>query len=117
TYGLLISAAVKAISRPEVANRVRANLRYLIVDEYQDVNPAQEKLIALLAQSPVELCVVADDDQSIYQWRGSDVSNMLDFKKRYSPATSLTLSVNRRCRPKIIECANVFATSIAPRLP
>ena len=116
TYGLLISAAVKALARPEVANRVRGNLRYLIVDEYQDVNPAQEKLIALLAQAPVELCVVADDDQSIYQWRGSDVSNMLDFRKRYSPATSLTLSVNRRCRPKIIESANVFATSIAPRL-
>ncbi len=117
TYGLLISAAVKAISRPEVANRVRANLRYLIVDEYQDVNPAQEKLIALLAQPPVELCVVADDDQSIYQWRGSDVSNMLEFRKRYSPATTLTLSVNRRCRPKIIEAANAFATSIVPRLP
>jgi DNA helicase-2/ATP-dependent DNA helicase PcrA len=116
TYGLLISAAVKAISRPEVADRVRANLRYLIVDEYQDVNPAQEKLISLLAQPPVELCVVADDDQSIYQWRGSDVSNMLEFRKRYSPATTLTLSVNRRCRPKIIESANAFATSIAPRL-
>jgi DNA helicase-2/ATP-dependent DNA helicase PcrA len=116
TYGLLISAAVKALSRPEVANRVRANLRYLIVDEYQDVNPAQEKLISLLAQDPVQLCVVADDDQSIYQWRGSDVSNMLDFRKRYSPAISLTLSVNRRCRPKIISSANAFATSIAPRL-
>lgn len=116
TYGLLISAAVKALARPEVANRVRKTLRYLIVDEYQDINPAQEKLIALLAQPPVELCVVADDDQSIYQWRGSDVSNMLDFRKRYSPATSLTLSVNRRCRPKIIETANSFALSIAPRL-
>src|SRR5207237_3540802 len=70
TYGLLISAAVKALARPEIAKRVRGRLRYLIVDEYQDVNPAQEKLISLLAQAPVELCVVADDDQSIYQWRG-----------------------------------------------
>jgi DNA helicase-2/ATP-dependent DNA helicase PcrA len=116
TYGLLISAAVKALARPEVASRVRKNLRYLIVDEYQDINPAQEKLIVLLAQPPVELCVVADDDQSIYQWRGSDVSNMLDFRKRYSPATTLTLSVNRRCRPKIIASANSFALSISPRL-
>ena len=116
TYGLLISAAVKAIARPEVSNRVRANLRHLIVDEYQDVNPAQEKLIAILAQPPVHLCVVADDDQSIYQWRGSDVSHMLEFRQRYSPATTLTLSVNRRCRPKIIESANAFASTIAPRL-
>ena len=53
------------------------------MDEYQDINPAQEKLISLLAKPPVHLCVVADDDQAIYQWRGSDVSNMLEFKKRY----------------------------------
>ena len=116
TYGLLISAAVKALSRPEVAARVHKSLRYLIVDEYQDINPAQEKLISLLAQPPVELCVVADDDQSIYQWRGSDVSNMQEFRDRYSPATTLTLSVNRRCRPKIIAAANSFALSIKPRL-
>ena len=116
TFGLLISEAVRALGNPAIASRVRQNLRYLIVDEYQDINPAQEKLIALLAQDPVQLTVVADDDQSIYQWRGSDVGNMLGFRERYSPATSLTLSVNRRCRPEIIRLANEFATSIAPRL-
>ncbi len=107
---------MEALKRPDVSQRVLNNLRYLIVDEYQDINPAQEKLISLLAQSPVELCVVADDDQSIYQWRGSDVSNMLDFLNRYRPATSLTLSVNRRSRPKIIASANAFALTISPRL-
>jgi DNA helicase-2/ATP-dependent DNA helicase PcrA len=117
TYGLLISAAVKALHRAEVFERVHGPLRHLIVDEYQDINPAQEKLIALLAQPPVHLCVVADDDQAIYQWRGSDVTHMLEFTKRYSPATSLPLSVNRRCRPKIIATANAFAASISPRLP
>lgn len=116
TYGSLVSSSVKALLKPEIGSKVRRNLKYLIVDEYQDINPAQEKLISLLAQKPVELCVVADDDQSIYQWRGSDVSNMLDFRKRYTPATTLTLSVNRRCRPKIIAAANTFALSIAPRL-
>lgn len=116
TFGQLISAAVSALQRPDVAARVRQPLRYLIVDEYQDINPAQERLIAILAQPPVELCVVADDDQSIYQWRGSDVSNMLQFRQRYAPATSLTLSVNRRSRPQIIASANAFARSIAPRL-
>jgi len=116
TYGLLISEAVKALSRPDVFERVHGPLRHLIVDEYQDINPAQEKLISLLAKPPVHLCVVADDDQAIYQWRGSDVSNMLDFKKRYK-STSLPLSTNRRSRPTIIETANSFAKSISPRLP
>lgn len=116
TYGLLISAAVKALARPEVFAAVHGPLRHLIVDEYQDVNPAQEKLIALLAKPPVNLCVVADDDQSIYQWRGSDVSNMLEFATRYA-ATPLLLSVNRRSRPAIIAAANAFAASISPRLP
>lgn len=116
TYGLLISAAVKALARPEVLTRVIGGLKHLIVDEYQDVNPAQEKLIAILAQPPVHLCVVADDDQAIYQWRGSDVSNMLEFADRYT-ATPLLLSVNRRSRPTIIHTANAFASTIAPRLP
>jgi DNA helicase-2/ATP-dependent DNA helicase PcrA len=117
TYGLLISEAVKALARSEVFERVHGPLRHLIVDEYQDINPAQENLISLLAKPPVHLCVVADDDQAIYQWRGSDVSNMLDFKKRYKSTTSLPLSTNRRSRPTIIETANGFAKSISPRLP
>jgi DNA helicase-2/ATP-dependent DNA helicase PcrA len=116
TFGLLISATVKALKRPEVYERVHGNLRHLIVDEYQDINPAQETLISLLARPPVHLCVVADDDQAIYQWRGSDVSNMLGFAGRYD-ATPLHLSVNRRCRPTIIAKANMFAGTIAPRLP
>ena len=66
---------------------------------------------------PVQLCVVADDDQAIYQWRGSDVSNMQEFTKRYKSVTSLSLSVNRRSRPQIISTANAFAESIKPRLP
>jgi DNA helicase-2/ATP-dependent DNA helicase PcrA len=86
------------------------------VDEYQDINPAQEELIRILAKLPVHLCVVADDDQSIYQWRGSDVSNMLTFADRYSGVTPLTLSVNRRSRPTIIKTANEFAKTIKPRL-
>src|SRR5262245_23252604 len=117
TYGLLISAAVKALARPEVFQRVHGPLRHLIVDEYQDINPAQEKLIGLLATPPVHLVVVADDDQAIYQWRGSDVSHMLEFTKRYKPTTSLPLSSNRRSRPTIIATANAFAESISPRLP
>jgi DNA helicase-2/ATP-dependent DNA helicase PcrA len=93
TYGQLITAAIAGLKRPEVFSRVQHPLRHLIVDEYQDINPAQEKLINLLAQPPVHLCVVADDDQAIYQWRGSDVSNMQQFTERYAPVTALPLSV------------------------
>lgn len=116
TYGQLITAAIAALNEPDVYERVHGSLRHLIVDEYQDINPAQEMLIERLAQPPVDLCVVADDDQAIYQWRGSDVSNMLDFTKRYSPVKSLPITVNRRCRPNIIATANEFATSISPRI-
>jgi ATP-dependent DNA helicase UvrD/PcrA len=117
TYGQLITKAVLALQNSSIFNRVHAPLRHLIVDEYQDINPAQERLIELLAVSPVSLCVVGDDDQSIYQWRGSDVGNILGFRKRYRPSTSLPLSVNRRSRPSIIATANEFAKSIVPRLP
>jgi DNA helicase-2/ATP-dependent DNA helicase PcrA len=115
TYGRLIAAAVHFLQTPAVFDRVHGQLRHLIVDEYQDVNPAQEKLISILASNPVHLCVVADDDQSIYQWRGSDVSHMLQFASRYC-ATPLLLSVNRRSRPGIIARANTFAATISPRL-
>ncbi len=117
TYGQLITAAIGALETPEVHARIHGRLRHLIVDEYQDINPGQERLIELLAQPPVRLCVVGDDDQAIYQWRGSDVANILEFRKRYKGAKSLPLTVNRRSRPKIIAAANGFASSIAPRLP
>lgn len=116
TFGQLISEAVRALDHPEVFSAVHAGLRHLIVDEYQDVNPAQEKLINLLAQPPVHLCVVGDDDQAIYQWRGSNVENILQFRERYR-AQTLTLSSNRRSRPGIVETANGFAQSSEPRLP
>ncbi|MDW8264548.1 MAG: ATP-dependent DNA helicase, partial [Gemmataceae bacterium] len=116
TFGRLITRTVEALRRPEFYARVHDSLRNLIVDEYQDINPAQEELIRLLAQPPVQLCVVADDDQSIYQWRGSDVSNMQSFARRYPAVTPLTLSINRRSRPTIIQVANRFARTIAPRL-
>jgi len=73
TYGQQIVRAVKELERPELAAQVHGQLRHLIVDEYQDVNPAQERLVELLAGPEVSVCVVGDDQQAIYQWRGSDV--------------------------------------------
>jgi DNA helicase II / ATP-dependent DNA helicase PcrA len=116
TYGQLISRAVTELEKPEVADTVHATLRHLIVDEYQDVNPAQERLIGLLTGLEVELCVVGDDDQAIYQWRGSDVRNIVEFTARYPGVRTFTITENRRSRPRIVEVATAFARSIPGRL-
>jgi DNA helicase-2/ATP-dependent DNA helicase PcrA len=88
TYGLLISRAIEALEDPAIFQRVHGPLRHVVVDEYQDINPAQERLIEFLASAPVRLCVVGDDDQSIYQWRGSDVRNILTFISRRAGAVT-----------------------------
>jgi DNA helicase-2/ATP-dependent DNA helicase PcrA len=116
TFGQLVSKAVRALDDAHVFTRVHGHLRYLFVDEYQDVNPSQEALIERLARPPVALCVVGDDDQAIYQWRGSDVGNLLHFQERYDAACR-ELTVNRRSRPAILETANRVARLITPRRP
>ena len=116
TYGQLISRAVAELEKPDVAAKVHNVLQHLIVDEYQDVNPAQERLIRLLTGPQVELCVVGDDDQAIYQWRGSDVRNIVEFTDRYPGVRTFTITVNRRSRPHIVAAAASFACSIPGRL-
>lgn len=116
SFGLIIAQAVEELKNPATYKRVHVPLRHLIVDEYQDINPAQERLIELLAKDPVQLCVVADDDQAIYQWRGSDLSNLLNFKKRWKDVKKIELDVNRRSRPQIIRTANDFSKTIPDRL-
>lgn len=117
TYGQQIVRTVEELSRPDLRAAVYEDLRYLIVDEYQDINPAQERLIRLLTGPEVELCVVGDDDQAIYQWRGSDVRNIVDFRTRYLNVSTFSITTNRRSQPQIIERANTFALTISPRLP
>jgi DNA helicase-2/ATP-dependent DNA helicase PcrA len=116
TYGQQVVQAVKQLEDPLLAAKLHAKLRHLIVDEYQDVNPAQERLIELLTGPQVELCVVGDDDQAIYQWRGSDVSNIVTFADRYPNVKTFEITTNRRSRPMVIDVANQFACSIAERM-
>lgn len=116
TYGQQIVQAVAAFSDPATANAICGPLRHLIVDEYQDVNTAQERLIELLVAGGAELCVVGDDQQAIYQWRGSDVANIVRFKDRYKNVASFELLTNRRSRPEIISAANEFADTIPNRI-
>ncbi len=117
TYGQQVVRAVRELEDSSLAAQIHATLRHLIVDEYQDVNPAQERLIEHLTGPTVELCVVGDDQQAIYQWRGSDVSNIVTFSTRYDAVATFEITMNRRSRPGIIETANQFAETILGRLP
>ncbi|MGO2747511.1 ATP-dependent helicase [Microbacterium sp.] len=118
SFGTQIVRAVEALSDPEVHDAVTTPLRHLIVDEYQDVNAAQERLVELLAKphGRVDVVVVGDDDQAIYQWRGSSVENIVTFTQRYPNVAQFRLLTNRRSRPGIVEIANIFAGTIPGRI-
>ena len=116
TFGMQIARAVEELQQPEVRQAMQGRVQHLIVDEYQDVNPAQERLVSILAELGATVCVVGDDDQAIYQWRGSDVANIVRFSERYQDVATFTLEVNRRSLPIIVSAADGFAKTISGRL-
>ena len=91
---------------PEVLTQYRERYHYLLVDEFQDTNVAQAELLRLLAGPRRNLCVVGDDDQSIYGWRGAAVSNILDFPQQYPGAKVIKLEQNYRSTNTILGAAN-----------
>lgn len=116
TFGQQVVRAVTELEKPKVAEVIHRDLKYLIVDEYQDVNEVQECLIRRLVAGGAELCVVGDDDQAIYQFRGSSVENIVEFTNNYPGVKTFRLETNRRSRPTIIDTANGFAATIPGRL-
>jgi DNA helicase-2/ATP-dependent DNA helicase PcrA len=102
--------------RPDVLEKWRERYRYIIVDEYQDTNHAQLELVRLLGGGHRNVCVVGDDDQSIYAWRGADVRNILDFESHFVGAKVVKLEENYRSKAAILNVANaVLAKSGARR--
>ncbi len=91
---------------PDVAAGYREHFKYILVDEYQDTNPSQSRLIARLANQKGNVCVVGDDDQSIYSFRGATVENILGFDREYSNARVIRLEQNYRSTGNILAAAN-----------
>lgn len=118
-YTMIIAEAVAELKTNKVLrDKVSAQLKYLVVDEYQDVNPLQEMLIRQLHDLGANLCVVGDDDQTVYQWRGSDVNNIIEFLKRYPKVKQVPLNENFRSSTGIVLSArHVVENNNPQRLP
>ena len=86
--------------------RWRKRIRYLLVDEFQDTSEVQLELVKLLTNESRNICVVGDDDQSIYSWRGADLRNILDFEADYPDATVVKLEQNYRSTQLILDAAH-----------
>lgn len=103
---LLIKTLELFVQHPPVLDYYRQRFYYIHVDEYQDTNMPQYQLVHLLAGGHGNVCVVGDDDQSIYSWRGADIRNILEFEKDYPGCTSIKLEQNYRSTGHILSAAN-----------
>lgn len=118
-YTKIITEAVAGLLvDTELRAKIKERVKYLVVDEYQDVNPLQEALIRILSNLGANVCVVGDDDQAIYEWRGTDVENILSFEKRYPNVKVARLEDNFRSSKGVIEAAmRVIVRNDPNRLP
>lgn len=97
--------------------KIGKQLKYLVVDEFQDVNPMQEGIVSELYRLGANVCVVGDDDQTIFQWRGSDVSYIQDFRQRYKNVEYIKLEDNFRSTTAVVDVALKTITNNRKRLP
>lgn len=103
-------------SNPALSSEISNRYKYIMVDEYQDTNDLQYKLLQKLCKEHSNICVVGDDDQSIYSWRGANINNILDFTKHFSGAKVIRLEKNYRSTTQILEVANNLIKNNEKRL-
>jgi DNA helicase-2/ATP-dependent DNA helicase PcrA len=117
-YSSILKEAVAELKcNTGLRERLAARIRHVIVDEYQDVNPVQETVVDELHHLGASICVVGDDDQTIYQWRGSDVRNILSFEGRYPDVKQVRLEENFRSSEAVVAVAREFIRQVVRRLP
>ena len=112
---LLLKTVELFTSCPEVLEKYRRRFSHVLVDEYQDTNVIQYKIVRLLTEESRNICVVGDDDQSIYGWRGADIRNILDFEKDFPGAKVVRLEQNYRSTKPILDKANLVIRNNAGR--
>lgn len=117
-FTMIMTKALHFMKNDEAfRNKISKNIGYLIVDEYQDVNPIQESLVRELYELGANTCVVGDDDQTIFQWRGSDIDYIQHFKDRYDNVKEVILNDNFRSSKAIVDVALKVITNNSARLP
>ena len=116
-FSLLIFETLRQIEENQHAIEYLSRIRYLVVDEYQDINDLQEKLILRISETGANICVVGDDDQTIYQFRGSNANNMISFSERYPDVHQVRLEKNFRCAPGIVDVADCVIGHNERRIP
>lgn len=113
----LIGLVVRLFTEhPDVLARWQDKFQYVLVDEYQDTNHAQYRVLSLLVQHHHNLCCVGDDDQSIYGFRGADIRNILDFQQDYPEANVVRMEQNYRCSKNILAVANAVVAKNTGRI-
>lgn len=115
-FSLMILETLRQMEENQVLHAYLSSIRYLIVDEYQDVDDLQEKLIRTITLMGANLCVVGDDDQTIYQFRGSNADNIIVFAQRYPNVVQIRMEDNFRCAEQIVSVADLVIRHNARRL-
>lgn len=112
---LLFNTILLFRNHPDALAQMQNRFKYVMVDEYQDTNKIQHNMISMLVQKSRNICCVGDDDQSIYSWRGADISNILNFKKQYPDAQIVSLEDNYRSTSAILNAAQSVISCNADR--